>query len=535
VEHSATETGQAWFNLDESGSALSRLGLRRAAALIAALVLLFIGLRCVNLAADPPITFGTRATREMVAEPAAKSHEARNYALFGAYHLNEADDYQFWRSQSPVWVYPLTAFFKLFGTNWPQLRLFSTLYSAVGLAMLLAVAVRFASPLAVTFIGALLACDSMYFHYSRAGLLEPAVNTWLVACMLALVLAERQPRWLLLSHWALALAFFTKQAALVAMPVVALATVWVLFRVVEQRPDARRIRVAIFGNVFLIVALVTLYVLNSDYWRAVEHNVNHVLLGSDAPPEHRYSGLASIFQRFTDGRYRHFFATVAVTGPLALLAAATVAYEAVRRRRLPSYPTLVLVGWFLCAFGAMFAIAWSALRFWTMVVMPAALIAGFALDHLFAAAQRGGLVRVFKPVAIVGALVLFGVHAFMLREPLFAPRFTLRDGAKAIEQAIGPGPATLLGSQSPVLVLGTPYKNFYLRSKFNATRDQLEKLAPTHFVFVANGDGSKTILKRELPSVAAALVQILALKVRGVDLKLYAAQDSLAGKSALVQ
>lgn len=534
MEHSAIETRQTWFDLDESRSALQRLGPRRTTALIAALVLLFIGLRCVNLAADPPTSFGTRPTRELVAEPAAKSHEARNYALFGAYHLNEADDYQFWRAQSPVWVYPLTAFFKLFGTDWPQLRLFSTLYSAAGLAMLLAIAVRFASPLAVTFIGGLLACDSMYFYYSRAGLIEPAVNTWVAACMLGLVLAERQPRWLLLSHWTLALAFFTKQAALVAMPVVALATAWVLFRVLEQRPDARRIRVAILGNALLIVGLVTLYVSNSDYWRAVEHNVGHVLLGSDATPEYRYRGFASIVQRFTDARYRHFFATVAVSGPLALIATGTVGYALVRRRRLP-YAALVLVGWFLCAFGAMFAIAWSALRFWTMVVLPAALIAGFALDSLFVAAQRGGLVRFFKPLAIACALVLFGVHAFLLREPLLAPRFTLRDGAKAIEQAIGAGPATVLGAQSPGLVLGTPYKNFYLRSKFNATRQQLEKLAPTHFLFVARGDGSQTILRRELPSVAAALVPILLLQVRGVDLKLYAAEGGLAGQSARLQ
>jgi hypothetical protein len=262
--------------------------------------------------------------------------------------------------------------------------------------------------------------------------------------------------------------------------------------------------------------------------------VNHVLLGSDAPPEHRYSGFASIVQRFTDSRYQHFFALVPVTGPLALISAGTLGAALVRRHRLP-YAALVLVGWFLCAFGAMFAIAWSALRFWTMVVLPAALIAGFALDSLFAVAQQRGLVRIFKPIAIVGALVLFGVHAFVLREPLLAPRFTLRDGAKAIEQAIGPGPATVLGAQSPGLVLGTPYKNFYLRSKFNATREQLEKLAPTHFVFIAHGDGSQTILRRELPSVAAALVPILALQVRGVDLNLFAAQDSLAGTSARVQ
>jgi 4-amino-4-deoxy-L-arabinose transferase-like glycosyltransferase len=529
VEHSAAESSKAWFDLDESRSALRRLGLRRTVELIAGLVLVFVALRCVHLDADPPTWFGSRATRELVAEPAAKSHEARNYALFGAYHLNEADDYQFWRAQSPVWVYPLTGFFGAFGIDWPQLRLFSTLYAAVGVALLLAIAARFVSVLAVVFIGGLLAFDSMYFHYSRAGLLEPAVNTWIVASMFALILAKRRPYWLLFAHWALVMAFFTKQAGLVAAPVVIVASVWVLFG--EPQLGSSRVRLAVVANGLLLVALVALYVLNSDYYRAFQHNVGHVLLGSDAPPQYKFRGIVSLLQRFTDGRYRHFFATVPVSGPLALAAVGTIGYELYRRRRLP-YGVLVLSGWFLCAYGAMFAIAWSALRFWTMVVLPAALMAGFTLEALFVVAQRHGLARVYQRVAIPCAVILFGIHAILLREPLFAPQYTLRDGTRAIMSAIGPVPATVLGAQSPGLVLGTPYKNYYLRSKFNATRDQLQKLAPTHFLFIAHGDGSRTILTRELPSVAAALQPILALTVRGVELNLYATDQSLAGKTA---
>jgi 4-amino-4-deoxy-L-arabinose transferase-like glycosyltransferase len=527
VEHSASENAQAWVDLDGTRSALHRLGTRRTTALIAGLTLLFIALRCVHLDADPPTSFGTRPTRELVAEPAAKSHEARNYALFGSYHLNEADDYQFWRAQSPVWVYPLTGFFAAFGTDWPQLRLFSTLYAALGVAFVLAIAARLASTLAVLFIGALLAFDSLYFHYSRAGLLEPAVNTWVAASVFGLILAERRRYWLIFAHWALMLAFFTKQAGLVAVPVVALATAWLLFR--DQDPQARppQLRLAIAGNLVLILIVAGLYVLNSDYYRAVVHNVNHILMGSDAPPAHRFKGFQSIIQRFTDSRYRHFFATVAVSGPLALAASGTIAYELYRRRRLP-YAALVLACWFLCAFGAMFAIAWSALRFWTMVVLPAALLAGIALDVLFAHAQRRGLAGVYQRIAVPCAVVLFGVHLFLLREPLLAPRYTLRDGARAITASIGPGPATVLGAQSPGIVLGTPYKNFYLRSKFNATKAQLEALAPTHFLFIDGGDGSHTILKRELPDVAAAIQPILSLTVRGVNLKLYAADQKVA-------
>jgi hypothetical protein len=528
VDHSANQSTATWPWVDADRSALHRLGHRRVAALIAACVLLFVGIRSINLDADPPTSFGKRPKRELVAEPAAKSHEARNYALFGEFHLNDADDYQFWRAQSPAWVYPLTAFFSGFGVDWPQLRLFSTLYAALGVLAVLLIAVRFATPLAVAFIGGLLVFDSMYFHYSRAGLIEPAVNSWIAGGMLALILAERRLAWLIVAHWALAIAFFTKQAGLVAVPVVAVATALLFWRARAEGPTARRERLAVVANAGLIVALSAVYILNSDYWRAVEHNFGHVLLGSDAPARNKYSGFASAVTRiFKDGRYRQFFGTLPVTGPLAIGASIAVAYAAFRSRRLP-YPLLVMVGWFVCSFGAMLAIAWPALRFWTMVVLPAALVTGLTLDWIYILAQRHGWTRVFKPVAIGCAVILFGIHGFVLREPLFKPRYTFRDGANAIVQAIGDVPATVMGARSPPMVLGTPYKNFYLRSMFNQTRTQLQNLAPTHFLFVRGGDGSQRILERELPSVAATVIPLRSIEVRGDKLELFAVDERVA-------
>jgi hypothetical protein len=489
--------------------------------LILALALLFVGLRSIYLDADPPTMFGTRAARELVAEPAAKSHEARNYALFDSYHLNEADDYQFWRAQSPVWVYPLTAFFKTFGVDWPELRLYSALYAALGLIAALAIAVRFATPAAVCFIGGLVAIDSVYFHYARAGLIEPAVSSWLAVSMLALILAERNPSWFVVAHWALVLGFFTKQAALVAVPVVGLATL-LLLRAARSQPGAGRVFTIVIGNAVLICAIAGLYVLNTDYLRALQHNVNHVLLGSDALPEYKYTGPLSLFTRIVaDGRYKHFFITVPVTGPLALIALGVAAFHFVRARRLP-YASMVLLGWFACSFGAMFAVAWSALRFWTIVVLPAAVVAGLALDALYLELSKRGRARLFEALALAGAIGLFGAHAYQLRKPLFRPTFTLRDGAAAIVAAIGPQDATLIGARSPPMALGTPYKNFYVRSQFNATRAQLAQLAPTHFLFLTTRDGSNDILRRELPEVAKAMVPLLDLKVRGDSLRLYA-------------
>lgn len=81
------------------------------------------------------------------------------------------------------------------------------------------------------------------------------------------------------------------------------------------------------------------------------------------------------------------------------------------------------------------------------------------------------------------------------------------------------------------MVLGTPYKNYYVRSQFNATRERLIALAPTHFLFVAGGDGSNTIITRELPAVASSKIELLTLNVRGDNLILYEVDERVAGKT----
>src|SRR5262245_34251370 len=119
---------------------------RRELLLMAALTVLFLALHCVLLTADAPLDILGREARELYAEPPAKSHEARNWAMFGAFQLSPVDDYQFWRAQSPAWVYPLALFFRVFGTDYPQPRIFSMLYAALGFVLMLAIARRFARP-----------------------------------------------------------------------------------------------------------------------------------------------------------------------------------------------------------------------------------------------------------------------------------------------------------------------------------------------------------------------------------------------------
>jgi branched-subunit amino acid ABC-type transport system permease component len=218
---------------------------------------------------------------------------------------------------------------------------------------------------------------------------------------------------------------------------------------------------------------------------------------------------------------------VPVSGVVGILASILLAVDAWRTRRMP-YGPMVMVGWFVCSIGAMLVIAWSAMRFWTVVVLPAALVSGLVVEALMAFARRQGRERLVAALATIGAVIAIASQARYLYQPLFQPTYTLRDGARAIADAIGPREATVVGARSPPMVLGTPYKNYYVRSQFNATRERLVALAPTHFLFVDGGDGSNTIITRELPAVSSSKRELLKLNVRGDDLILYAVDERVA-------
>ncbi|MET0386647.1 MAG: hypothetical protein ABW321_11840, partial [Polyangiales bacterium] len=94
----------------------------------------FITARVAQLEADPPRVYPSGQTAiELVREGAAKAHEARRHGLFNTYVTKAVDTYHIWRVQSPVYVHPLSAFFRLFGVGRAQLRVFCVLWGVLGL------------------------------------------------------------------------------------------------------------------------------------------------------------------------------------------------------------------------------------------------------------------------------------------------------------------------------------------------------------------------------------------------------------------
>jgi hypothetical protein len=500
----------------------------RSFRLLFALTLLFIVLRCWMLTADAPLSVFGRDARELFAEPPAKSHEARNWAMFGAFKVSPVDDYQFWRAQSPAWVYPLAGFFRVFGTDYPQLRIFSTLYAALGFALMLAIAARFMRTSTWCFIGLALALDPLYFHTSRVGFIEPAVGTWVTLAVFALLLAERDLRWFVLAVVASTLAVFTKQAGLFVAPLIAFSAIHLGVRAARTSAQERRKLWLVLAAALLVAAIGLIYIASSDYLRALAYNYKHVLLGAQAPAQNRYRGVSSLLFRLYDPeRYTHFIGAMPITGVLAALTLLYFVVRAVRARRWPEYAEVIVFGWFVCSLIAMEVIAKSQLRFWTIVIPAAAVVAGIGIDWArdLLHVRRASLAPLPLAVPLVALLVLAAYgHIKYAR----AAVYTVRDGAALIQQQIGDRDATIVGFPSPGIVLGTPYKNFYVRGGFNQTRDQLQALGITHFLFRRDGrDRTREIVEHEFPDFMSTLRPELALEVRTEPLQLFEVEQPL--------
>lgn len=112
--------------------------IRRRAVLVVGLILLGFSAsaRLYRLEADPPhqIVPGYTGHTHFRDEP-AKAHEARNKAVFGKWKLNDADEYGFWRRQSPVCVYGQYLWFKLFGVSYASARLYVVMYGVAGIML----------------------------------------------------------------------------------------------------------------------------------------------------------------------------------------------------------------------------------------------------------------------------------------------------------------------------------------------------------------------------------------------------------------
>ncbi len=491
------------------------------------LCLLFVVARAIWLDVDPPPRLpGGHSLRDIVVEPIAKASEARNYALFGRWSPNPVDDYQFWRPQAPVWVYPLTAFFKLFGVGLSQLRCFAIVYNLLGFLAVLAIARLRLRGVAFFACGCFVALDVLYALYSRSAMLEPAVNSWVSAAVLCVLLARRHWAFLVIAQWAFALGFFTKAAGFAASPVLLGASVWLLWRV-PGATNRGAARAAVLLSALLLAGLTFAYVSSDFYRRALIWNFNHVLLSKTEPQAMLVDSLswAGVWQSVTNPeKHLNFALTLPVTGPLALVEVLAVVVALLRRRSVDPWRVIV-VGWLLSAFVTLLFVG-SALRFNAILPVPAALVAAASLERISRfVARRPFAVR--TRVALT-ALVVFGTFNGWMFKRLYETRlYTIRDASRALIEEIGARRAAIIGFSSAAPVFSTPYEHYYVKNKFNVSRESLESLRVTHLLFSDESDFTEKIVRRRFPNVMRDLKATRTIQAFTATLKLYPLPDTL--------
>ncbi len=451
---------------------------------------LFIAIRLVHLNADPPTSLpnGHPEANELVVEGPAKAHEARNKALFGNWKAHPANEYQFWRIQSPVWVYPLSWAFRAFGVGYAQLRVFSILTAVLGLLGVLFIAARRNRGFPLIFAGLLLSFNYYYVFYSRAGLLEPLLNGFLALTACFLLFALASPLWLIAAQLAFVFAFLTKQSALVMLPVLLLGHV-LAFRRARGSGRPWWIWALPSSTLVLFAAALGAYVTTDAYWSVLVSNLGHVLFDDVWASQIEASrvSIREIFARaFEWPRWRDgFFLLMPVAAPLILVELWRIAGRLFFARKLDDWDAIVSL-WFFSVLAMLQITPLTSLRYYVILIIPGVLLAAGGLELILQWASRWRRGRSIVAVMMVAAVSL--THGLWWTDWARSPSHFLTATNHDIVSRIGDRDAAIIGAWAAPLAFETPYKTYYVKHRFNTSRETLVALEVTHVLVRHRGD-----------------------------------------------
>lgn len=447
---------------------------------LVALVVLFVGLHFSHLAADPPVRYPSgQPARELLWEGPAKAHEARRFGLAGDISTNPADAYHIWSTQSPVYVWPLSGFFRVFGTGYLQLRIFAALIGVVGLAGLYAIGRRHAHLLVAVGACVLYAFSFYNFHLSRGGLLEPYLNTILILAFLAGLLSLERLPWLVASQVALVAALLTKQSAIVALP--ALAGIGIAAIVAARRRGSPRWQYVLTfaSGVVLLIGLLW-YVTRPAYSRTLEWNFGHAVLGVE---EHHVPSLASLdlpamLRRLGDPeRWGLIYLYVVPAGLLAVVQVGRVLVRALRRAPVELLDLVACV-WLASALFTLQLAELVVPRFSIITLPPTALLAASLVASTWRSAGRLAV----RAAPLAAAVIL--VTATDLRwqwDWSRAATYDLHAASRRLSVELDAG-SVVIGTKAPALVFDTAAETYYVKKGFNNSATAISRLGVTHLI-----------------------------------------------------
>ncbi|MFT7520304.1 MAG: hypothetical protein ACI9MC_002449 [Kiritimatiellia bacterium] len=455
--------------MSEVSDAVQPMWPRWTASVVLACLLVFVGLCVVFPEADTPSWLPglpVERAHELLVEPAAKAHEARNMALFGEWQRNPSDQYQFWRPQSPVWVYPLAGAFRLFGTNYIVLHVFSSVVGLLGLSAMALLLRRLVAPAPGLLVLAASSTNLFAVLTGRSGLIEVAIGSAAIGLVLFVTLAKRHPAWLLAAQLCFFVGFFAKQGMLYTLPVITLGTLWICLTS-DRRSPWRWIPVATGTLLTLLAAIV---VLQPDYLRTVWWNIDHLIRGGASD-----DGSADIAYgtRLDPARlWWSLFVILPVTGVLGWMAVVVVSGRAVLRRTI-SWEHAVVTGWMLCSWLAVAVLRTWTVRFSSILLLPTLVMAALLVDVAWRTRWSRTVVSAAMAVALFINIAL-QVHR------LTSVKYTVYDAAHSIEASLPSTPQVVVGRYAMPVMLSTHHDVYFVKPGFNMANGTLSELGVTH-------------------------------------------------------
>lgn len=495
------------------------------------LVALFVAIGLMFINADPPVTLPNHTDPTVLfSDPPAKSYEARTWALFDRWVTSPADNYQFWRTQSPVWVYPLALYYRVFGATYATLHVYSILVAAAALAVFLAVAARKLRGFPFLAAGALLAFNYYHFLIARSGLIEPLENLFVILTVYFLLLSRRHLAWLMAAEVAIVLAFLTKQSGLFLLPLV--IGVGVLRYFAELRSPRRDggvprwlLRIAPVALFVVLCAGLAWYVRRPDYVRTIGWNYYHMVRNKD--PNVGSSPLLDVLKRaFSTGTWtRGYLELFPVAGALALGELLHVIVRTVRRRATEW--EIVASLWLAAAIGVLLITPHLIIHYRLILFPPVAVMAGAALASLRRLRPLRIRPRTSRTLLALAVCAEVAVHAVWYGRWASGRTYELASAQRIIQQQVGDRDAVFAGSWAGPLIFGTEYQWYYIKVIFNMRRAAIKSFGITHMLELEHGDLSGARILELFETEVERRQMLDRMRVRGSNVTLYSLPSPL--------
>ena len=412
--------------------------LSRTALSAAAIGLLVLLLLLPRLAADPDA--GLTRSNAPLSDEGYNTVNARNLVLLGN---PSADD---WNRHllSPTATAVQIPAFAVAGVGIETARLpdiLATALTAAGLTLLVATVLGSGAGIAA---GLGFATCALVLGYGRLAFLEPLLDAALVAALAAVVRPTRRPRLLgALAGAALVAAVGVKLLALVPALGIGVVVVWMAWRHADGRVSLRWLGV---GAGLAALPWAALALTHLPELRLTAATLPPLAITLDAS-ELRRRVLNYLQHGADDGAF-------AMTLPLLVAAGAgTLAGLARWRSATPRARALLLgaITWAVLATAELAVVAYRPSRYFLAVVPALAVLAGFCVPTLQAAAAR--LPRPVAIVGIVSAMVLMSGPGLVSHGPLSAAPPSTLPQIQADVASVIPGGSTVYGAYAATFAM----------------------------------------------------------------------------------